>query len=118
MNKEQQRIKIAEACGWTGFEKSHGYAPHPTGIDPLDGRREDLLDYCNDLNAMHEAEKYFDGKPVDLRSLWIDNLAVCSEWPKTTNAMELKFEVSYAMQRLAADPRAEAFLKTLNVWEE
>ena len=42
MNPEQQRIAIAEACGWL---KVHGHSV--AGIP----------DYLNDLNAMHDAEK-------------------------------------------------------------
>lgn len=79
---------------------------------------EPVPSYTTDLNAMHEAEKYFDGKPVDLRSLWVDNLAVCGDWPETKNALELKFEVSYAMQRLTAAQRAEAFLRTIGKWQD
>jgi len=43
MNKEEQRIAIAEACGWkTGYRDPEAWHPLP--------------DYLNDLNAMHDAE--------------------------------------------------------------
>ena len=113
MKPEAQRIAIAESCGWTPSKVDHCWN-NPSRMET----RDELPDYMNDLNAMHEAEKHFDGKPVDLRSLWVDNLAVCGDWPKTKNAMELKFEVSYAMQRLTAAQRAEAFLRTMGRWED
>lgn len=103
MNKEKQRIKIAEACGWTSFEKAHGYAPHPTGIDPLDGRREDLSDYLNDLNAMHEAEKAI---PDDKIDEYKHRLCI---------AATTKERIT---QCATAAQRAEAFLRTLNLWEQ
>lgn len=75
-------------------------------------------DYPNDLNAMHEAERYFDDKPMDVRSLWLDTLAVCGKWPKTRNAADLKFEVQYLQARATARRRAEAFLRTVGKWKE
>ena len=51
MTEEQQRIAIAEACGWS-YEKNETYAP--------DGafwwsKNPEFPDYLNDLNAMHSA---------------------------------------------------------------
>ena len=44
MTPEEQRVAIAEACGWkTGYRDPEAWHPLP--------------DYLNDLNAMHEAEK-------------------------------------------------------------
>jgi hypothetical protein len=60
MTPEQQRIAIAEACGWR--RKPYGDMIvwyHPTrGACPTEPRHRDaaLPDYLNDLNAMHEAE--------------------------------------------------------------
>ena len=43
MSQEEQRIAIAEACGWkTGYRDPEAWHPLP--------------DYLTDLNAMHEAE--------------------------------------------------------------
>ena len=51
MTDEQKRIKVAEACGWvkwdgTNVSNSRGYL-----------FAEQLPDYQNSLDAMHEAEK-------------------------------------------------------------
>jgi len=61
MNPEQQRIAIAEACGWKFIpEYYHGedQPPEFTTVTP-DGKHlcGYYPDYLNDLNAMHEAEK-------------------------------------------------------------
>ena len=49
---QQQRIAIAEACGWTLKKGIRAWnRPNNNGWDCL----EQLPDYLNDLNAMHEA---------------------------------------------------------------
>ena len=60
MNNEKQRIAIAKACGWheepepiRSFNPTawwHNNHRYPSNVMPVP-------DYCNDLNAMHEAEK-------------------------------------------------------------
>jgi len=66
MTPEQQRITIAQACGWRGISPEYltGYAPcRPTPyskrvMGDLDSIPIDPLpDYLNDLNAMHAALK-------------------------------------------------------------
>jgi len=58
--------------------------------------------YCNDLNAMHEAESWL--SPID-REYYIDVLG-----DMFGNAWELALA--------SARQRAEAFLKTIDKWEE
>jgi hypothetical protein len=53
--ENQQRIAIAEACGWT--EISDWAACGIYGKHPRFGWTHLIPDYLNDLNAMHEAEK-------------------------------------------------------------
>lgn len=54
---QELRVKVAELCGWKKWD----------GSKPLKYRRgpefclaDNLPDYPNDLNAMHEAEKLLD----------------------------------------------------------
>jgi hypothetical protein len=101
MNQELQRIKIAEALGWNR-QSSDSFVFESA----LDGRQEhldDLPDYLNDLNAMHEAEKTL----VDSDN-W-DLCAYITQLYKITNGWST---IATAAQR------AEAFLRTLNLWEE
>ena len=51
MKPEQQRIAIAEKCGWTLTESK------VFGIDPKTHGLDSIPHYLEDLNAMHEAEK-------------------------------------------------------------
>jgi hypothetical protein len=115
MTPEQQRIAIAEACGWKltypGCETSNWKSPVGQAgfLSPPN--------YLNDLNAMHEAEKILTGSQYD-------NF-VCYLLPKEEqrhyNSWGLE-GVSSISPRLLVSPtaaqRAEAFLRTLNLWTE
>lgn len=61
MSENEINVAIAEACGWTHTktirnpnETAYGRHPIHTANVPWE---LPLPDYCNDLNAMHEAEK-------------------------------------------------------------
>ena len=100
MTPEQQRIAIAEACGWKpdkrglGWLSPHGYySPEP--------------DYLNDLNAMHDAEEMLIGDEPENSELWCDfqtNLVIACP--------------AYLSYHATASQRAEAFLKTIGKWKE
>ena len=108
MTPEEQRVAIAEACGWTETEAW------------LDGRRcferadsnagwdfDSLPDYINDLNAMHEAEKVLIGDEPENSELWCDfqtNLVIACP--------------AYLSYHATASQRAEAFLRTIGKWKE
>jgi len=109
MTNEQINIAIAEACGWTDCSNIDGtLCGLPIGVTSLNGSYDIISDYCNDLNAMHEAEKWM-----------ISNLRLLDFWQF---AEELKRIVpanlgddSYI--HATARQRAEAFLRTLGKWE-
>jgi hypothetical protein len=88
MTPEQQRIAIAKACG----EGHHHIRNFP--------------DYLNDLNAMHQAEKVLRKvmKPSDNDTIIGDRMHDYAE------------HINYAFDATAAQ-RAEAFLKTLNLFQ-
>lgn len=99
MTNGQINIAIAEACG-IDLEKYRTYEG--------DINVSALKKYCNDLNAMHEAEKWM-----------ISNLRLLDFWQF---AEELKRIVpanlgddSYI--HATARQRAEAFLRTIGKWE-
>jgi hypothetical protein len=109
MKPEQQRIAIAEACGWTETEAW------------LDGRRcferaesnsgwdfDSLPDYLNDLNAMHEAEETLQESQRVTYSNELYDLAV---------EHQLKTG-KWSYLSMTAAQRAEAFLRTIGKWEE
>ena len=96
MSDEQINIAIAEACGWK---------PAPRERWELDGRVERFRpDYCNDLNAMHEAERILsDESHADYACELVKTIRRNGEWFESVSA--------------TAAQRAEAFLRTINKWE-
>ena len=113
MTPEQQRIAIAEACGWKETEAW------------LDGRRcferadinagwdfDSLPDFLNDLNAMHEAEKVLTPDTIPEY--------LCQLFDVATNGRSGLYPVAenYLSHHATASQRAEAFLRTIGKWEE
>jgi len=105
MKPEQQQIAILKAMGWTEDEPW------------LDGRRcfvradsnsgwdfNDLPDYLNDLNAMHEAEKVLliSSFMWETYSEILATISDCNE---------------YEPFAATATQRAKALLKTIGKWE-
>jgi hypothetical protein len=96
MTDEQININVAEACGrvrrpdgyWFPLGSTVGSAGIPS--------------YCNDLNAMHEAEMTLPTLPDNRRSEFRWRLGL----------------ISVQAIHATARQRAEAFLKTLGKWEE
>jgi len=122
MNKELQRIKIAEFCGWADVNLSGMHTSVPWGYDPQDGRLRIVPDYLNDLNAMREAEKLL--TPQQSREYDGHLLAILGFDREITIANEdgsatVDFEqMCKALRSAAAAQRAEAFLRTLNLWTD
>jgi hypothetical protein len=121
MNPEQQRIEIAKACGWE--LKSNGLSPMWSWQNESLTHRIKwvahkemasqgvLPDYINDLNSMHEAEKTLDN---DLDLDYSENLEIATgaRWGANNSYDMSKYRSATAAQR------AEAFLRTLGLWEE
>lgn len=113
MKPDQQRMAISKACGWTRFctHEVNGATVH-YGHPPNSTLRYErpLPDYLNDLNAMHEAEK----RIVDWVA-WRVNLSLVVGTGYCPD-MDLCEDVR-AFACATAAQRAEAFLKTLGLWE-
>jgi len=101
MTDKQINIAIAEACG-IDIEK---YVMEEGGINTFA-----LPDYCNDLNAMHEAEGKLEGMNKAEFAVQLCRV-VGKDWPSGIGGG------SFAHIHATADKRAKAFLKTLNKWE-
>lgn len=99
MSPEKQRIAIARACGWTKCRIEWGF---PVGNRNNDVIVRDIPDYLNDLNAMHEAEKKLTGQKIDA---YVTTLC-------------LKVQPAPSLWNATAAQRAEAFLRTLGLWED
>ena len=111
MKPEHQRIKIAEACGFLRnneldcWEKNNRYY-----FNCGDSRLAQLPDYLNDLNAMVQAVKTL---PHELLAIYMHHLFYV--------LIRVKGEEGVSdFDKHTAEPEhyAEAFLKTLRLWEE
>ena len=101
MTPEQQRIAIAEACGWIDFSSAAHEGAIQYGRRPFSCSDSwELPDYLNDLNAMHEAEKMLEADDNHAYGCYCSDL-----YEKYGNTVSL-----------TASQRAEAFLRTINKW--
>ena len=96
MTPEQKRIAIAEACGWTHYHLDLWVPPGTEDFSELDC--DSLPDYLNDLDAMHEAENGL------------------TESQMLTMSQYLHRQLGLLWGFATATQRAEAFLRTLNLW--
>ncbi len=130
MKPEQQRIAIAEACGWkienygpAGYKTLYWRLRRPNGtirVEDCTGEEWSRAifglmtpDYLNDLNAMHEAEKALSEK----QQVWY-----------LQKLMQVRFRthadsgmIACMADKLAfatASQRAEAFLRTIGKWKD
>jgi hypothetical protein len=135
MNEQAQRIAIATACGWTGCNWYdgdnagpgywNGYPPTTIGVDE-NGEWEakkakhhkPLPDYLNDLNAMHEAEKVLTGPQWDDYTARLDHLSRVACKLPCWRGINLSRVIDAFQIHAGADVKAEAFLRTLNLWKE
>lgn len=98
MNHDDQRIAIAEFCGWEHMVT----IPAPWWANwRCDNKfRKEIPDYLNDLLAMADAEKMLTEKErAKYRNYLLDRLQ--TNWGFATAAQ-----------------RAEAFLRTIEKWED
>jgi hypothetical protein len=108
MTPEQQRIKIAEACGEINPRTTEFGGCVATAFVTKEGVHvgfHGVPDYLSDLNAMHEAEISY----IIPNGLWDDYVS----WIKLRMWDGERF-----WGQATAKQRAEAFLRTLNLWEK
>ena len=113
MTKEQMRIAIAEACGWTEIEHVNlpaaiGWFGIPTELIQLDMRRNPIPNYAGSLDAMHEAEKVlsvlFEGTPDGCE---------CNRYIRILHEVCGGVPNCFAHHCATAAQRAEAFCRTV-----
>jgi hypothetical protein len=97
MNQQEQNLAITHACGWKFLKHREDYSWYHSGSG---GYLKEPPDYFNSLDAMHEAEKVLD--PMQ----------------RERYRTELVYVLAGADIFATATQRAEAFLKTLNLWED
>lgn len=97
MTNEQKRIKIAEICGWKLKPERFAISQLPVWHNPS-GWPQELPDYLDDLDAMHDAELLL---TAEQRGVYLRVLA------GITLASDCLEQAVFA----TASQRAEAFLK-------
>ena len=111
MSPEKQRIAIATACGLQNVAPvvvknvTHQGDDRTVGISSDSGW---VPDYLNDLNACHEMEKVLMEKGVNA---WWSYVAFINRHNPRPFGTETAVHA-------AAAQRCEAFLRTLELWEE
>jgi hypothetical protein len=137
MSPEEQRIKIAEACGWKNCRYDTGTVNMPPKGEPdddfnrdveehkthkpycgfpVDPHREVLPDYLNDLNSAHEMEKVLssEGDKYKYSAILFEMTGGSTGPDGEDEGSQMKFHLCHA----TAAQRCEAFLKTLGLWKD
>jgi hypothetical protein len=113
MSPKAQRIAIAEACGFKPNPNNPGKSwcnysmPGGGFLFSFD----QLPDYTGSLDAMHEAEKVLYRLGWDKADEYLKTLYKISQDP---HICQLSHSIDYVSSTAAK--RAEAFLRTLNLW--
>ncbi len=115
MNENEQRIAIAEACGWITIH-NHEIYEYNFRNTITDKCADKLPDYLSDLNAMYEAEKLVSLNGYD----YIVNLIrVVSGDQNMGFGPDGEMEYNeFSIVCPTAAQRAEAFLRTIGKWKE
>lgn len=121
MTPDEQRIAIAEACGWKYIGNDPELYPYwlaPKGDlrygNPLDAELfpKAFPDYLNDLNVMHEAEKVLTYNQVFSYAQLVESFT-----QTTIGIGGTPLGRSFQSITSTASQRAEAFLRTIGKWE-
>jgi len=108
-------IAIAEHCGWERHPMDQWIVTdpkYPHSVQPL----STIPKYCEDLNAMHEAEEHL--KEHEWESMF--ELLIKIRWRDASDEQRKDYGSGKTLSpsRAKAKQRAEAFLRTLGKWEE
>lgn len=113
-----QKKEIDKRLAWEKVERDFQYGT--IGINEyykehlrVDPTPKVIVDYANDLNAMHEATKILKGRQVleYVNNLW-EVVAPGADWDSAPTGTFFAFINATARQR------AEAFLRALNKWKD
>ncbi len=121
MTKKAQRKAIAKACGWIfqpdefgwSFAKLNKYSPW-WKYDADEEEHVPFPNYPKDLNAMYKAEKLLNAGQINTY------IGYLYKFTKVAEAKSNPWEIIAARVAIhaTAAQRAEAFLRTLNLWKD
>ena len=127
MKPEEQRIAIAEACGWkhnNGEKPNYGGTYRQAGWTSPNGvfiastwetkTASGIPDYLNDLNACHEMETVLTREQQKVYEVVLrEVVSGKSGFWYVPHACEV-----FAVAHATAAQRAESFLRTIGKWKE
>lgn len=128
MSPEAQRIAIAEARGWSHRTiDAHTYWWHDENnktLPPGDDGMRSCPDYLNDRNAMHEAVTAlaYGSAPgcvdyIAVRDVFLRHLQRAQGNTPSTDRI-ITLSTGWCFLCASLSQLAEAFLKTLNLWDD
>ena len=108
------RIAIAEACGWTPGPFGY-YVKDPAGLTGPRDRLDEMPDYPNDLNAMHEAEKVLKAKGRNAWEKYGEKLQDAVNYYVVGYVCDYPYSLGSlaSIASATAAQRAEAFVATI-----
>ena len=107
MINQQINTAIAEACGWESETTGPSWCEYETKMP----------NYCNDLNAMHEAENKLTPFQRIKHGHFLQKILNEAVFGFVSNYESESKSLSRVASATAAQ-RAEAFLRTIGKWEE
>ena len=116
MSPEAQRIAIAKACGEINprFTESGACIASTATADGIEWGTHGVANYLNDLNAMRDAEQQLWEMDWSFRTIFNDHLANIIKRRKVNRN---EWDAETLLDSTSAQ-RAEALLRTLNLWQE
>ena len=116
MNKEAQRISIAEWCGriYSYYHTDKGFL---YGSNEGQVGRFKIPDYLNDLNAMHSAVKSLDDHYMEVFGFHLQEILGCYV-VGVVEDYKRHMRLLTILANATAEQRAEALLKTIGRWED
>ena len=117
MNKEKQRIAIAEFCGWSQDEMLGWWAPDDSEWYGTNWGIDMLPEYLNDLNAMHSAVKSLDDHYMEVFGFHLQEILGCYV-VGVVEDYKRHMRLLTILANATAEQRAEALLKTIGRWED
>ena len=111
MDKQKQRISIAESLGWS-YVKDNGQGLF--GMEPGCESMAFVPEYLNDLNACHEFEKTL---TKDQWQAYLLNLVDVVSRTRGNEDPDTNAEAGFLLVTATAEQRAEACLRTKGLWQ-
>lgn len=106
------RIRVAELCGWTDIQQSslnrNTFVGRKPGAFDIEGRTW-LPDYCTDLNACQEFERFMDERQQDVFAVQLGRLTGGAQIDFGATRINATTKILFA----TAEQRCRAFVTTM-----